>query len=86
MMKMTKKNWLVVALGTATMIAGNLGTNYAIVKKNGYQYNKQTKQFEKDCAFGIDLETESQIATSNMVWSIVGAIAGAIAHNTIIDK
>ena len=86
MMKMTKKNWLVVVAGAAAMVAGNVGTNYAIVKKNGYKWNKETKQFEKDCAFGIDLETESQIATSNMVWSIVGAIAGAVAHNTIIDK
>lgn len=86
MMKMTKKNWAIVGIGTVAMIAGNVGTNYAIAKKNGYKWNRETKQFEKECVYGIDLETESQIATSNMVWSIVGAIAGAVAHYTIIDK
>lgn len=86
MMKMTKKNWMIVALGTVAVVAGNLGTNYAIAKKNGYKWNKETKQFEKMCAFGIDFETEDQIAKSNLIWSIIGLVAGVVAHNTIIDK
>lgn len=86
MMKMTKKNWTIVTLGTAAVVAGNLGTNYAIAKKNGYVWNKETKQFEKMCAFGIDLNTEDQIAKSNLVWSIIGLIAGVIINKTLIER
>lgn len=86
MMKMTKKNWLIVALGTISVVAGNLGTNYAIAKKNGYVWNKETKQFEKMCAFGIDLSTEDQIAKSNLIWTIIGLVAGVTINKTLIEK
>ena len=86
MMKNTKKNWIVVALGTAAVVAGNIGTNYAIAKKNGYKWNKETKQMEKMCPFGLDLVTEDQIAKSNLVWSIIGIVVGTTLHYTVIDK
>ena len=85
-MKNTKKNWIVVALGTAAVVAGNIGTNYAIAKKNGYKWNKETKQMEKVCPFGLDLVTEDQIAKSNLVWSIIGIVVGTTLHYTVIDK
>lgn len=86
MMKNTKKNWIVVALGTLGVVVGNIGTNYAIAKKNGYKWNKETKQIEKVCPFGLDLVTEDQIAKSNLVWSVIGIVVGTILHYTVIDK
>lgn len=86
MMKMTKKNWTIVTLGTAAVVAGNLGTNYAIAKKNGYVWNKETKQFEKMCTFGIDLSTEDQIAKSNLIWTVIGLVVGIIVNKTMIEK
>ena len=85
-MKMSKKNWIVVALGTLGVVAGNNITNYVIARKNGYKYNKETKQMEKMCPFGIDLQTEDQIAKSNLIWSIIGVIVGTVLHHTVIDK
>lgn len=85
-MKMSKKNWMIVALGTLGVVAGNNITNYVIARKNGYKYNKETKQMEKMCPFGIDLQTEDQIAKSNLIWSIIGVIVGTVLHHTVIDK
>lgn len=86
MMKNTKKNWTIVALLTGAVVAGNIGTNYAIAKKNGYKWNKETKQMEKTCAFGLDLTTEDEIAKSNLVWGIIGTIVGTVLHYTVIDR
>lgn len=86
MMKNTKKNWAIVGIGTAAVVAGNLGTNYAIAKKNGYKWNKDTKQMEKMCPFGLDLTTEDEIAKSNLVWSIIGLIVGLVINKTLIEK
>lgn len=85
-MKNTKKNWIVVALGTVSVLVGNNITNYAILKKNGYKYNKETKRMEKMCPFGIDLHTEDQIAKSNLAWGIIGMVAGTVLHYTVIDR
>ena len=86
MMKMSKKNWIVVALGTLGVVAGNNITNYIIARKNGYKYNKETRQMEKMCPFGIDLQTEDQIAKSNLIWGIIGVVVGTVLHHTVIDK
>ena len=86
MMKMTKKNWAIVALGTLAVAVGNLGTNYTIAKKNGYVWNKDTKQMEKTCAFGIDLATEDKINKSNMIWTIIGLVVGVVVNKTMIEK
>jgi hypothetical protein len=86
MMKNTKKNWIVVALLTVATVAGNIGTNYVIAKKNGYTWNKETKQMEKMCILGIDLKTEYEIDKSNLVWGIIGAVAGTVLHYTVIDR
>lgn len=86
MMKMSKKNWIVVALGTLGVVVGNNATNYLIARKNGYKWNKETRQMEKMCPFGIDLQTEDQIAKSNLIWSIIGVVVGTILHHTVIDK
>ena len=82
---MTKNKALVVAaLGLgATAIAGNTLTNLAIAKKTGYVWNKETKQMEKMCPFGIDLNTEDQIAKSNLIWSIGGVIVGGVIGSII---
>lgn len=85
-MKMSKKNWMIVALGTLGVVAGNNITNYVIARKNGYKYNKETKQMEKMCPFGIDLQTEDQIAKSNLIWGIIGVVVGTVLHHTVIDK
>ena len=85
-MKMSKKNWIVVALGTLGVVAGNNITNYIIARKNGYKYNKETRQMEKMCPFGIDLQTEDQIAKSNLIWGIIGVVVGTVLHHTVIDK
>lgn len=82
----SRKNWIVVVLLALGIIGGNTGTNHAIAKKNGYKYNKETKKFEKTCAFGIDLTTEDEIAKSNLAWSIIGMIAGLVLHYTVIDR
>lgn len=86
MMKNTKRNWLIVALTGIIVMVGNLGTNYVIAKRAGYKWNKKTKQMEKMCAFGIDLETEDKIAKSNMVWSVIGIIVGTVVNKTLIEK
>lgn len=86
MMKNTRKNWMIVALLTVATVAGNIGTNYVIAKKNGYTWNKETKQMEKMCFLGIDLSTEDEIAKSNLVWGIIGAVAGTVLHYTVIDR
>lgn len=86
MMKNTKKNWAIVGIGTAAVVAGNIATNYAIAKKNGYTWNKETKKMEKKCAFGIDLVTEDEINKSNLVWGIIGTVAGVVLHYTVIEK
>lgn len=86
MMKNTKKNWMIVALTATAVVAGNIGTNYIIAKKNGYKWNKETKRFEKNCPFGIDLTTEDQIAKSNLIWGIIGSVIGAIVNKTMIEK
>ena len=86
MMKNTRKNWMIVALLTVATVAGNIGTNYVIAKKNGYKWNKETRQMEKMCILGIDLKTEDEIAKSNLVWGIIGSVAGLIAHYTVIDR
>ena len=84
-MKNTTK--AIVAVSTvAAVVAGNIGTNYAIAKKNGYKWNKETKQFEKMCAFGIDLDTEDKIAKSNLAWTIIGCVVGVIVNKTVINK
>lgn len=83
MMKMTKKNIGVVATLGACIGIGNIATNVLIAKKNGYKWNKTTKQLEKD---GFDFTTEDKIIKSNLVWSVVGLTVGLIAHYTIIDR
>ena len=86
MMKMNKKNLLTVVLLALGIISGNTATNYAIARKNGYRYNKETKQLEKKCIFGIDLSTEDEIAKSNLAWSLIGTVAGLVLHYTVIDR
>lgn len=78
-----KKNIIVTIITVASVLAGNICTNLAIAKKAGYKWNKETKQMEKVCPFGIDLETEDQIAKSNMVWTIIGFVVGLVVRKTI---
>lgn len=86
MMKNTKRNWLIVALTGIIVMAGNIGTNYVIAKRAGYKWNKETKSLEKECPFGLDLETDDKVAKSNLIWSIIGLIVGIIVNNTLIEK
>jgi len=86
MMKNTKKNWMIVALTGIIVMAGNLVTNYIIAKKNGYKWNKETKSLEKECPFGLDLETDDKVAKSNMIWGIIGIIVGTVVNKTLIEK
>lgn len=81
-----KKNIITTIITVTAVVAGNITTNYAIAKKNGYVWNRKTKQFEKMCAFGIDLYTEDQIAKSNLIWTIIGLVTGFIVRKEIIDK
>ena len=82
---MTKNKALVVAalgLGT-TAVAGNTLTNLAIAKKAGYAWNKETKQMEKMCAFGIDFDTEDKIYRNNVIWAIGGIVVGGVVGSII---
>ena len=82
---MTKNKALILAaitLGT-TAVAGNTLTNITIAKNNGYEWNKETKRMEKECAFGIDLDTEDKIYRNNMIWSIGGIVVGGVVGSII---
>lgn len=93
----SKKNWMIVVLMTAGVVAGNTGTNYAILKKHGYKWNKETKQMELPyynlliAPFinpnHIDAdELDNRISINNMVWGVIGAISGTVLHYTVIDR
>lgn len=83
---MTKNKALVMAtLGLMTLCsAGNTLTNIAIVKKNGFTWNKETKRFEKKITLGyVDLNTNDQINRNNTFWAIGGFTAGIVTRLAI---
>lgn len=77
---------MVVLAGLVGVQGGNMLTNYIIMKKNGYKWNKETKRYEKVCPFGIDLVTEDQIAKSNLIWQVIGLITGIVVRIKIVKK
>lgn len=77
----TKKNVVVIVVTCILMGLGNVITNICILLKNGYKWNKETKQFEKSCF--VDITTKFQIENSNTVWRIVGTIVGLIVGTVI---
>ena len=93
----SKKNWAIVVLMTIGLVAGNAGTNYAILKKHGYKWNKETKQMELPYYNSLvapfinpnhisSEELDKRIAINNIVWEVIGIVVGTVLHYTIIDR
>lgn len=82
MKKQTKE--LIVA---ASMVSvGNIITNIITIKRDGWQYNKETHGFEREfTGFCSSItaslakgETEEKIQRNNIIWSCIGLTTGLV--------
>lgn len=76
---MLKKAIVAIGVASATAIGSKMSQN-AILKKNGWVYDKTQKGWVKTTSNVNQATVEGRIMLSNMIWSLIGLCGGIVGY------